>query len=198
MAFLLKGCLARRKFFYRDKTGSAGLREWMMTSVLNDTGEGMSLNVSLLRGHESVQQWNATGTDYPRDKTVAQLFEETAASFAHSTAVVFEDQQVTYRELNARADYLANRLRRMEVGRETMVGCCIDRSVELIVAIIAILKAGGAYVPLDPTYPKERFDFLLADTRPPLILDSEDTRLNRARGLRLSHFVGRRGRVRRG
>lgn len=142
----------------------------MMTGVANKAGEAVPLSVCLPERHPSDREWNATRTDYPRDKTIAQLFEEIAASNAHSAAVLFEDRQITYGELNARADRLANRLRRLGVGRETMVGCCINRSIELIVAIVAILKAGGAYVPLDPAYPKERFDFLLEDAHPPLIL----------------------------
>jgi amino acid adenylation domain-containing protein len=119
---------------------------------------------------EPVRKWNASRTDYPRDKTVAQLFEETAATYADAIAVTFNGSQLTYAELNKRANRLAHQLRRMGVHEETMVGCCIERSLELIVAFVAILKAGGAYVPLDPYYPKERFDFLLEDTRTPLML----------------------------
>jgi amino acid adenylation domain-containing protein len=114
--------------------------------------------------------WNATQTDYPRDKSVADLFEETAAKYPSAVAVICDDQQLTYSELNVRANRLAHLLRRMGVGEETMVGCCIDRSLDLIVALVAILKAGGAYVPLDPTYPKERLDFMIDDTRAMLIL----------------------------
>ncbi len=121
-------------------------------------------------GWRGLREWNATCTDYPRDKTVSQLFEEVAERYGDSIAVVFENERLTYRELNARANRIANRLRGVGVGAETMVGCCITRSVDLIVGIIAILKAGGAYVPLDPNYPKERFNFLLSDSRPLLVL----------------------------
>jgi amino acid adenylation domain-containing protein len=114
--------------------------------------------------------WNATGSDYPRWKTVAQLFEEVATAHPNSAAVIFEDRQLTYRELNARANRLAHRLRSMGVGPETMVGCCMERSIELIVALVAILKTGGAYVPVDPAYPEERFDLILQDTKTPVIL----------------------------
>ncbi|HUY12928.1 MAG TPA: non-ribosomal peptide synthetase [Terriglobia bacterium] len=119
---------------------------------------------------EPFRTWNETATDYPRDKTVAELFEEVAAACPESIAVVFGGQQLTYAELNQRANRLAHRLRRMGVGAETMVGCCIERSLELIVACIGVLKAGGAYVPLDPSYPKERLDFLIDDTRTPVML----------------------------
>jgi amino acid adenylation domain-containing protein len=119
---------------------------------------------------EPVLRWNATRTDYPREKTVAQLFEETAASHADAVAVTFNGKQLTYRELNTRANRLAHQLRRMGVREEIMVGCCIDRSLELIVALVAILKAGGAYVPLDPSYPQERFDLMLKYTNPKVVL----------------------------
>jgi amino acid adenylation domain-containing protein len=132
-----------------------------------------SLTVSEVSGltlPESMRTWNETATNYPRNKTVAELFEEVAAAQPDSIAVVFENQQLSYAELNTRANRLAHRLRGMGVRNETMVGCCLDRSLELIVALVGVLKAGGAYVPLDPTYPKERFDFLLEDTHTPVML----------------------------
>jgi aspartate racemase len=98
------------------------------------------------------------------------LFEEVAAAQPDAIAVVFGPRQVSYGELNERANHLAHRLRRLGVGRETLVGCCVERSVNLIVAFVAIVKAGGAYVPLDPSYPRERLDFLLQDTATPLML----------------------------
>jgi amino acid adenylation domain-containing protein len=119
---------------------------------------------------EPFQTWNATRSEYPSNKSVAQLFEEIVSSRPESIAVVFGKQRFTYCELNLRANRLAHRLRHMGVREEIMVGCCIDRSLELIVALVAILKAGGAYVPLDPTYPKERFDLMLEDTNPKVVL----------------------------
>jgi amino acid adenylation domain-containing protein len=104
------------------------------------------------------------------DRSVAQLFEEIVSENSDSIALIFKDQELTYAELNTRANRLAHRLRSLGVGPETLVGCCLERSIELIVALIAILKAGGAYVPLDPTYPKERFDFLVGHTRTQLML----------------------------
>jgi len=122
---------------------------------------------------EQVRSWNATSTSYPRDKTVAQLFEETAAAHADSVALVFDKEQLTYGELNTRANQLAHHLRKIGVGPEAMVGCCMERSIELIVAMVAVLKAGGAYVPLDPAYPKERLNLLLEDTRPQVMLTQQ-------------------------
>ena len=85
-------------------------------------------------------------------------------------AVVFEDQQVTYRELNNRANQLAHYLQKLGVGPEMLVGLCLERSIDMIVGLLAILKAGGAYVPLDPNYPKDRLDFMLQDSNTSVIL----------------------------
>ncbi|HET6514241.1 MAG TPA: amino acid adenylation domain-containing protein, partial [Thermodesulfovibrionales bacterium] len=87
--------------------------------------------------------------------------------------VVFEDQQLTYRELNSKANQLAHYLRKCGVGPEVLVGICVERSLEMIIGILGILKAGGAYVPLDPTYPKERLKFMLEDAGCPVVLTQE-------------------------
>jgi amino acid adenylation domain-containing protein len=119
---------------------------------------------------ETIRRWNQTVTDYPCETTVAQLFEEIEAARPDSIAVEFGKERLTYSELNVRANRVAHRLRKMGVGPETMVGCCIDRSPEMIAAFIGILKAGGAYVPLDISYPKERVDFMLQDSRTAVML----------------------------
>jgi amino acid adenylation domain-containing protein len=119
---------------------------------------------------EPLRTWSGTNTDYPREKTVAAIFEEIAAAHADAVAVNFADSRLTYAELNARANLLAHRLRQLGVGPESIVGCCMKRSIELIVSLVAVLKAGGAYVPLDPAYPKERFDLLVRNTGTRLIL----------------------------
>jgi amino acid adenylation domain-containing protein len=116
------------------------------------------------------QPRTSTQTDYPRDKTIAQLFEEVVSAYSDSVALTFQNQQITYAELNTLANRLAHRLREVGVGPETMVGCCLERSIELVVALLAILKAGGGYVPLDPAYPRERLKFLLDDTRARVML----------------------------
>jgi len=93
-----------------------------------------------------------------------ELFEAQAARTPEAASVVFEDQQVDYGELNRRADQLARTLRRLGVGPEVLVGICLERSIELVVGLLAILKAGGAYVPLDPAYPRERLEFMREDS----------------------------------
>ena len=109
-------------------------------------------------------EWNATTTDYPRDATIHELFEEQAKAHPSAIAITFGREQLTYDQLNRRANRLAHRLRKLEVSRDLPVGVCLDRSLETVVALLAILKAGGAYVPLDPEYPTERLAFMIEDT----------------------------------
>ncbi len=117
-----------------------------------------------------IVEWNNTGADYPRDKCIHELFEEQVERTPDAAAVVFEDQILTYRELNTRANQLAHYLRKQGVGPEVLVGICVERSLEMIIGILGILKAGGAYVPLDPTYPKERLAFMIEDATMPIML----------------------------
>src|SRR3990172_6881802 len=118
-------------------------------------------------------EWNDTKRDYPQDKCIHELFEAQVERTPEAIAVVFEDQQLTYSELNARANQLAHYLRALGVGPEVLVGICMERSLEMVVGLLGILKAGGAYVPLDLTYPKERLAFMLEDTHVPVLLTQE-------------------------
>ncbi|MBD2043266.1 non-ribosomal peptide synthetase, partial [Microcoleus sp. FACHB-672] len=115
-------------------------------------------------------EWNNTQTDYPHDKCVHQLFEAQVEHTPDAVAAVFQDKQLTYGQLNARANQLANYLRSLGVGPEVFVGICLERSLEMMVAILGILKAGGAYVPLDPAYPSERLGYILEDAQTPVLL----------------------------
>ncbi len=114
--------------------------------------------------------WNATRTDYPRNTPVHRLFEAQAAQTPDAVALRFAGTTLTYSELNRRANRLAHYLRALGVGPEIGVGIYVERSLEMIVGLLAILKAGGAYVPLDPAYPQERLTFILRDTQAPVIL----------------------------
>lgn len=115
-------------------------------------------------------EWSGTQTDYPRDATIHQIFEQQVAQTPEAVAVTFGETRMTYGELNRRANCLATRLRKLGVKRDVPVGLFMERSPEMIVALLAILKANGAYVPLDPSYPAERIDVMIADTEPPVIL----------------------------
>ncbi|MDQ3257052.1 MAG: amino acid adenylation domain-containing protein, partial [Acidobacteriota bacterium] len=114
--------------------------------------------------HQQLVEWNATHAAYPVEQTIHQLFAEQAERTPDAVAVVYQDQQLTYRELNERANQLAHHLRARGVAPDTLVALCLDRSVEMIVALLGILKAGGAYVPLDAAYPDERLRFMVADS----------------------------------
>lgn len=119
------------------------------------------------------KKWNDTQADYPINKSIHQLFESQVERTPEAVALVFENEQLTYRELNCRANQLAHYLRNVGVGPEVLVGICVERSLEMVVGIIGILKAGGAYVPLDPTYPKERLAFMLQDSQVSILLTQQ-------------------------
>ncbi|MFO0165964.1 MAG: amino acid adenylation domain-containing protein, partial [Microcystis sp.] len=120
--------------------------------------------------YQLLEVWNETKADYSYNKCIHQLIEEQAARTPDGVAVVFENQQLTYAELNSRANQLAHYLRSLGVETEVIVGLCVERSLDMIVALIAILKAGAAYLPLDPEYPQERLQFMLEDSQVPLLL----------------------------
>jgi aspartate racemase len=119
---------------------------------------------------EPLRTWSGTRSEYPRDANVATVFEQVAQLHPDAIALVQGDIQMTYEQLNRRANRLARGLRHAGVKSEAMVVCCLERSVEMIVAFLAVLKAGGAYVPLDPDHPRARLDFILEDTGTSLIL----------------------------
>ena len=121
-------------------------------------------------------EWNRTEVDYPRSSTVAKLFIEQAARTPEAIAVVAEDRQLSYRQLNERSNRLARHLQTLGVKAETLVGVVMGRSETLVVSLLAILKAGGAYVPLDPTYPKERLSLVIEDSGMPVLLTTAETR----------------------
>jgi non-ribosomal peptide synthetase component F len=118
-------------------------------------------------------EWNSTQADYPEAVCIHQLFEEQADRASDAVALIFEDQQLTYGELNDQANRLAHHLRGLGVGPEALVGICVERSIEMVVGLLSILKAGGAYVPLDPNYPEERLSFILRDAGVMVLLTQE-------------------------
>jgi amino acid adenylation domain-containing protein len=115
-------------------------------------------------------EWNQTAVAYPKDQCVHQLFEEQVERTPDATAVAFKDKRMTYRQLNERANQLAHYLQKLDVGPDTLVGICVERSLEMVVGLLGILKAGGAYVPLDPAYPAERLAYMLEDSAPVAVL----------------------------
>ncbi|WP_414584330.1 amino acid adenylation domain-containing protein [Scytonema sp. PCC 10023] len=114
--------------------------------------------------------WNQTKTEYPQDLCIHELFETQVEQTPDAVAVVFENEQLTYRELNAKANQLAHNLRSLGVGPEVLVGICVERSLLMIIGLLGILKASGAYVPLDPTYPQERLTWMLSNSQVSVLL----------------------------
>ncbi|CAN2534224.1 Tyrocidine+synthase+3 [Methylocapsa aurea] len=126
--------------------------------------------------HRLLVEWNDTATDYPQDRLLHELFEAQAARAPEAVALVYEGAQLSYGELNERANRLAHHLRTLGVGPDVIVGLCVERSFEMIVALLGALKAGGAYLPIDPDYPKDRIAYMIADAAPALVLTQEHLR----------------------
>ncbi len=120
-------------------------------------------------------EWNKTEADYPREGTIVQLFEQQVARTPDAVAVVSTGRSLTYRELDHRSNQVARHLQQLGVQTETLVGIAVERSVEMMVGLLAILKAGGAYVPMDPSYPAQRIALMIEDSGAPVILATEGT-----------------------
>ena len=113
--------------------------------------------------HQLLAEWNRTEVAYPNDRCLHELIEEQVERTPDAVAVAFEDKQLTYRQLDERANQLARYLQRLGVGPDTLVGICVERSLEMVVGLLGILKAGGAFVPMDPEYPEKRLAFIVED-----------------------------------
>src|SRR5215211_4668803 len=173
----LKGRLVYNADLFDDETieRMLGHLQTFLRGIVEDPDQRLS-ELPLLseaERHQLLVEWNDTATEYPRDRCVHELFEEQVESTPDAVAVVFEEQQLTYRELDRRANQLAHHLRTLGVGPEVLVGICLERSLEMVVGLLGILKAGGAYVPLDPAYPEERLSFMLEDAKAPVLLTQE-------------------------
>ncbi|MDZ8108273.1 MAG: amino acid adenylation domain-containing protein [Nostoc sp. DedQUE12a] len=120
--------------------------------------------------YELLVEWNNTQADYPQDKCIHQLFESVAEHNPDAIALVFEDKQLSYKELNIRSNKLAHYLKKLGVGAEFLVGLCVERSFDMVIGMLGILKAGGAYLSLDASYPSERLNLILEDTKASVLL----------------------------
>lgn len=151
-----------------------GHLETLLEEILARPDERISA-LQLLTQTERRQllEWNQTRTAYPGNDCVHELFENQVARTPDNTAVVFDDEQLTYKQLNSRANQLAHYLRKRGIGSGSLVGICVERSSAMVVAMLGTLKAGGAYVPLDLTYPKERLAFMLQDSQARVLLTQE-------------------------
>ena len=138
-----------------------------LVEALQSSPEMQVLELSVLpeaERHQQLIEWNDTQTDYPQDKCIHELFEEQAEQHPDNIALIFEDEELTYKALNERANQVAHYLIAQGVKPDTLVGLCVERSLEMVIGLIGILKAGGAYVPIDPDYPEERIRYMLEDS----------------------------------
>ncbi|MBW4670971.1 MAG: amino acid adenylation domain-containing protein [Cyanomargarita calcarea GSE-NOS-MK-12-04C] len=151
----------------------------MLEGIVANPDQTIS-QLPLLPTNELLQllfEWNDNQINYSQDKCIHQLFEEQVERTPDAVAVVFEGQQLTYQELNSRANQLANYLRTLGIRPEVLVGICIERSLEMVVGLLGILKAGGAYVPIDPAFPQERVGFMLEDAQVSVLLTNDSLML---------------------
>ena len=142
-----------------------------------DAGRGIAELPALTERERNqvLHEWNRTGAEFP-DVCVHELFEQQVARTPGAVAVVFGEQHLSYQELNQRANQVANYLRRRGIGPETLVGVCLERSPEMVIALLGVWKAGGAYVPLDPSYPQDRLSFMVSDADVRVLLTQEKCR----------------------
>ena len=119
-------------------------------------------------------EWNDTAKQYANDLCIHSLFERQVEITPDATALVFQDESLTYEELNSKVNQLAHYLRTLGVGPDSLVGVCVKRSIEMMISVLAVHKAGGAYVPLDPAYPKDRIAFMLEDARASVLLTQQE------------------------
>ncbi|MGZ5742208.1 MAG: non-ribosomal peptide synthetase [Burkholderiales bacterium] len=143
----------------------------LLEAITRDPDRSVS-TLPMLTNLEQTQilyEWNDTRTEFP-ERCVHELFEQQVPQHPDAIALVFAGQQLSYRELNQRANQVAHRLRKCGVASEVLVAVCLERSADMVIALLGIWKAGGAYVPLDPTYPKERLSYMLGDAAVKVVL----------------------------
>lgn len=152
-----------------------------LSVLLAATGEDETLVAKLplltdVERRRILHEWNATGTPYRADATMHQLFEEQVDRTPDAVALVFEGLELTYRELDQRANRVAHVLRQHGVGPDAVVGLYCQRSLELVTGALGILKAGGAYLPLDPEYPADRIELMLEDSRAKIVVTHQEAK----------------------
>jgi amino acid adenylation domain-containing protein len=164
----LQGLIQYNTDLYEDGTIDRMFNNF--TALLEDIVKSPKKKVSdfnILSTNEKntlLNLWNNTQTDYPKDKCIHQLFETAAENYPRNIAVEFEAKKISYKELNKKANQLARYLISIGVGKESFVGIFLDRSIDVVVALLGTLKAGGTYIPLDPAFPRDRLSYMLEDS----------------------------------
>jgi amino acid adenylation domain-containing protein/thioester reductase-like protein len=169
----LRGTLEYSTELFEETTAArlVGHYQTLLKAACDEPDRPVS-RLPLLTASEQTQlsAWNETRAVYRQEHLLHQLIQQQAQRSPSAEAVCFEDRRLTYQQLDRRAALLASRLAALGIGPDVPVGICMERSVELVVALLGVLKAGGAYVPLDPDYPNERLDFMLKDAAPAVLL----------------------------
>ncbi len=162
---------------FNEETIARWLRHYeaLLEGMVSDVNQPTS-KLPMLTASDQGQllvDWNATRAEYPRNVCVHQLFEAQAQATPDAVAIAFESEELTYAQLDRRANQLANYLNGLGVRQGVLVGVFVERSLEMVVGLLGVLKAGAAYVPMDPTYPLERISFVLADANVPVLLTQQ-------------------------
>ncbi len=146
----------------------------LLENIVANPQERLSVLTSLPRAErQQLLKWNDTQSAYPHDRTIYELFEAQAERTPDAVAITCNGEELSYRELDRRANQLAHYLQSRDVHPEVIVGLCLEQSIEMMVALLGILKAGGAYLPLDPAYPSERLNLLLEDAQVRILLTQQ-------------------------
>jgi natural product biosynthesis luciferase-like monooxygenase protein len=169
---LLKLEYDRSRFDEAAMTRLLGHLATLMEGMADDPGKPLSELPMLTEAERRLQlvEWNQTRVEFPRDACIHEMFEAQVRRTPNAPAVAFDDEQLTYRETDRRAEALARHLRLLGVGPDVLVGIFVKRSIEMVVGLLGILKAGGAYVPLDPEYPAERLAHMISDSQMPVLV----------------------------
>ncbi|KPA15500.1 amino acid adenylation domain protein [Candidatus Magnetomorum sp. HK-1] len=144
----------------------------LLQEIVKDPGQSI-LQYDIMSPAELetiLYKWNETSTSYAKDKCIHELFEQQVEKTPDKIAVIFQDQTITYRELNHRANELAHHLRSLNIKAEDLIGIYMERSLEMVIGLLGILKSGGAYIPLDPTYPMDRIKYMIEDSETNILL----------------------------
>ncbi len=175
----LTGSLSYSTDLFDESTIKRMTAHWLrVLEALVANPEQLVRDVELLNSderHEMLEDWNATGREFPENVCLHQLFEQQVRLAPEAVAVSSGDDRLSYAELNHRANQLAHFLRKAGVGPETLVALYLERSVDMLVALLGVLKAGGAYLPLETAHPKRRVQYVIGDAQAPVILAQERT-----------------------
>lgn len=176
----LQGSVEYCTDLYNEQTMSRMIGHFkeLLRSVVKDPQQKIGLLPMLTRPEEEqlLVEFNKTDFDYPRDKSIKDLFEEQVTKTPEAVAVMFEQKKLTYRELNEYSNRLAHFLKSKGVKQDTLIPICIERGINMIIGILGVLKSGGAFVPIDPEYPEERIIYMLEDIESPLVISSKESR----------------------